>query len=81
MPSLSELREFKASFDDIGGQKADLAARGIPFDELKMPDFEPESMPGMDEFEDENTDDEVFIDAPSVRKPEAAGRKRHPILS
>jgi len=45
MPSLSALREFKASFDDIGGQKTDLAARDIPFDDLAFPVFEPEPLP------------------------------------
>ena len=37
MPSLSELQQFKASFHDIGGQKADLLARDIPFDDLELP--------------------------------------------
>jgi len=44
MPSLSELQEFKASFNDIGGQKADLESRNIPFDDLALPDHEPEPM-------------------------------------
>jgi TolA-binding protein len=42
MPLLSELREFKASFANIGGQKAGLAARKIPFNDLKLPDTEAE---------------------------------------
>ena len=42
MPSLNALREFKASFDEIGGQKADFEAKGIPFDDLEFPDLEPE---------------------------------------
>jgi hypothetical protein len=45
MPSLSELQEFKASFHDIGGQKADLETRKIPFDDLELPDHEPEPLP------------------------------------
>ncbi|MDR2718397.1 MAG: tetratricopeptide repeat protein [Treponema sp.] len=45
MPSLSELREFKASFNDIGGQKADLESRKIPFDDLELPNSEPEPLP------------------------------------
>jgi tetratricopeptide (TPR) repeat protein len=44
MPSLSALREFKASFDDIGGQKADLEAKNIPFDNLEFPGVEPEPL-------------------------------------
>jgi thioredoxin-like negative regulator of GroEL len=42
MPLLSELREFKASFANIGGQKANLAAKKIPFNDLKLPDTEAE---------------------------------------
>jgi hypothetical protein len=45
MPSLNELQEFKASFHDIGGQRANLAAKGVPFDDLKLPDSEPEPLP------------------------------------
>ena len=44
MPSLSALREFKASFDNTGGQKAAMEANNIPFDELELPGFEPEPM-------------------------------------
>jgi hypothetical protein len=44
MPSLNALREFKSSFDDIGGQKADFEARNLPFDDLELPDFEPEPL-------------------------------------
>ena len=43
MPSLSELGKFRASFNDIGGQRADLLARQIPFDELELPTTEPET--------------------------------------
>jgi tetratricopeptide (TPR) repeat protein len=42
MPSLNELREFKASFSNVGGQKAALAAKKIPFDDLELPGSEPE---------------------------------------
>jgi Tfp pilus assembly protein PilF len=45
MPSLSELEKFKASFNNLGGQKADLTARKIPFDDMKLPDSEPEPLP------------------------------------
>jgi hypothetical protein len=45
MPSLSELEKFKASFQHLGGQKADLVARNIPFDDLQLPDSEPEPLP------------------------------------
>ncbi len=42
MPSLSALREFKASFGDIGNEKTDLASKHIPYEDLELPDFEPE---------------------------------------
>jgi hypothetical protein len=38
MPSLSALEKFKASFDEIGGQGANLAAAGIPFNDMELPD-------------------------------------------
>ena len=41
MPSLSALRDFKASFDNIGNQKADLLAKGSPLDDFPLPDTEP----------------------------------------
>ena len=41
MPSLSALKEFKASFDNISHQKANLEAKEIPFDDLELPDSEP----------------------------------------
>ena len=41
MPSLSDLQKFKSSFHNIGGQKADLVARNLPFDDLELPDSEP----------------------------------------
>jgi hypothetical protein len=42
MPLLSELREFKASFANVGGQKANLAAKKIPINDLKLPETEAE---------------------------------------
>jgi len=42
MPSLNDLQKFKFSFNDIGGQKADLLARNLPFDDLELPAVEPE---------------------------------------
>jgi tetratricopeptide (TPR) repeat protein len=44
MPSLSALKQFKTSFNDIGGEKADFISKNIPFDDLEFPDFEPEPM-------------------------------------
>jgi tetratricopeptide (TPR) repeat protein len=44
MPLLSELREFKASFANIGGQKANLAAKKIPINDLNLPETEAEPM-------------------------------------
>jgi tetratricopeptide (TPR) repeat protein len=44
MPLLSELREFKASFVNVGGQKANLAAKKIPLNDLKLPETEAEPM-------------------------------------
>ncbi|MDR1575960.1 MAG: tetratricopeptide repeat protein [Treponema sp.] len=40
MPSLSALREFKASFDNAGNEKNILAERNIPFNNLELPDVE-----------------------------------------
>ncbi|MDR1858256.1 MAG: tetratricopeptide repeat protein [Treponema sp.] len=44
MPSLNALREFKASLANIGGQKAALEAKGIPFDDFELPASDPPSM-------------------------------------
>jgi hypothetical protein len=33
MPSLNALREFKTSFDNTGREKADLEAKGLPFND------------------------------------------------
>ena len=44
MPSLSALEKFKSSFLNIGNQASELAAKGIPFDDLEMPESEPELM-------------------------------------
>jgi len=41
MPSLNDLRQFKSSFHDIGGQKADLAGKNLPFDDLPLPKSKP----------------------------------------
>jgi hypothetical protein len=45
MPSLSALWKFKTSFDEIGGQGANLAAAGIPFNDMVLPESEPEPLP------------------------------------
>jgi tetratricopeptide (TPR) repeat protein len=42
MPSLQALRDFKSSFDDIGGEKAALAAQNLPFEDLPFPETEAE---------------------------------------
>jgi tetratricopeptide (TPR) repeat protein len=42
MPSLQALREFKLSFDDIGGERAVLKERHIPFEDLPLPELEAE---------------------------------------
>jgi len=44
MPSLSDLQKFKASFHDIGGQKADLLGRNLPFDDLELPAAKPKTV-------------------------------------
>jgi tetratricopeptide (TPR) repeat protein len=49
MPSLNELKEFKASFHHIGGQKANLAAKKVPFDDLELPGSEPQPLPSLAE--------------------------------
>jgi tetratricopeptide (TPR) repeat protein len=46
MPSLQELREFKTSFNAIGGESAVLAAQHIPFDDLELPGSDPAVRPG-----------------------------------
>jgi tetratricopeptide (TPR) repeat protein len=53
MPSLSVLQEFRSSFGDIGYEKASLIERGLPYDELELPEtealpMEPENSPGSD---------------------------------
>jgi tetratricopeptide (TPR) repeat protein len=42
MPSLQALRDFKASFDDIGGERAALEEQNIPFEDLPLPEAEAE---------------------------------------
>jgi tetratricopeptide (TPR) repeat protein len=42
MPSLQALRDFKASFDDLGGERASLEEQNIPFEDLPLPEFEAE---------------------------------------
>jgi tetratricopeptide (TPR) repeat protein len=48
MPSLQVLRDFKASFDNIGGEKAALAEQNLPFEDLPFPEVEAE-LPGAEE--------------------------------
>jgi hypothetical protein len=40
MPSLQALREFKASFDEIGDEKAALEAQNLPYEDLPLPEVE-----------------------------------------
>jgi tetratricopeptide (TPR) repeat protein len=42
MPSLQALRDFKLSFNDIGGEKAALAEQNMPFEDLPLPEVEAE---------------------------------------
>jgi tetratricopeptide (TPR) repeat protein len=42
MPSLQALRDFKISFDDIGGEKTALMEQDIPFEDLPLPEVEAE---------------------------------------
>ena len=67
MPSLSALREFKASFNNIGGQNASLAANNLPKD-LELPDSEPEQ-PASPNTESPAPDDAA---AASATEPEAS---------
>jgi tetratricopeptide (TPR) repeat protein len=79
MPSLNELKEFKASFQHIGGQRASLAARNIPFDDLDLPNSEPQLAPASTEaMADEpelgiNPADDIdfsaFLDSPVADMP------------
>jgi tetratricopeptide (TPR) repeat protein len=80
MPLLSELREFKASFNDIGGEKANLKAKDIPFDDLELPESEPDlsvlnAKTQSDEAETESTEEEVAATEaeaiPETTPPEA----------
>jgi tetratricopeptide (TPR) repeat protein len=41
MPSLQALRDFKTSFQNIGGEISARAEQNIPFDDLALPDYEP----------------------------------------
>ena len=54
MPSLSDLQKFKSSFHNIGGQKADLVAKNLPFDDLELPESEPKPQAQIDESGDNN---------------------------
>ena len=45
MPSLSVLREFKASFGEIGREKSDLESRSLPYHDIELPDTEAVAMP------------------------------------
>jgi hypothetical protein len=42
MPFLQDLREFKASFDEIGNEKAALAEQNLPYEDLPFPGVEAE---------------------------------------
>jgi tetratricopeptide (TPR) repeat protein len=42
MPSLQALRDFKLSFDDIGGERAALEEQNLPFEDLPLPEIEAE---------------------------------------
>jgi len=41
MPSLSELEQFRSSFNNIAKEKADIESLSLPFDELPLPGNEP----------------------------------------
>ncbi|MDR0473280.1 MAG: tetratricopeptide repeat protein [Treponema sp.] len=45
MPSLSALKKFKDSFGDLGREKADVEASGLPYNDLELPDSEPKLLP------------------------------------
>jgi tetratricopeptide (TPR) repeat protein len=63
MPSLSELEKFKASFQHLGGQKTDLTTRKIPFDDLPLPDSEPEPLPVPEEAAKPDIDEESAVES------------------
>jgi tetratricopeptide (TPR) repeat protein len=48
MPSLQQLDEFKTSFRNIGNEAAVLAGQNISYQDLPLPDSEPESPPSLD---------------------------------
>jgi tetratricopeptide (TPR) repeat protein len=62
MPSLSELEKFKASFQHLGGQKADLISKNIPYDDLPLPENEPEPLPTPEEAAEPDIDMGVFTE-------------------
>jgi len=41
MPSLSELNQFKSSFNNIAAEKADIESLHLPFNDLELPKIEP----------------------------------------
>ena len=76
MPSLNDLRKFKSSFHDIGGQKADLVAKDLPFDDLELPETELEPAVGSARAEDARTESAKTViggtandDAPGLGMP------------
>jgi tetratricopeptide (TPR) repeat protein len=75
MPSLSALREFKASFNRIGGQKADLEAKNLPFNDLELPDSEPASLA------DAGSGEAVSTPGGGSEKPAPASGTESPVLA
>ena len=75
MPSLSALREFKASFNRIGGQKADLEAKNLPFNDLELPDSEPASLA------DAGTGEAISTPGGGSEKPAPASGTESPSLA
>ncbi|MDR0597940.1 MAG: hypothetical protein LBG14_05475, partial [Treponema sp.] len=62
MPSLEQLKNFKASFGGIAGEPATLSQLNLPPDDLPLPDSEPVALPPSEE-------------PPPPRSPETAARE------
>jgi tetratricopeptide (TPR) repeat protein len=54
MPSLQSLREFKASFDEIGDEKAVLEEQNLSYEDLPLPEIEAEQTEAEEEADEEN---------------------------
>ncbi|MCL2185206.1 MAG: tetratricopeptide repeat protein [Treponema sp.] len=64
MPSLNELKEFKASFHNIANERKDVISRNLPFDDMALPEKDAPS------FEYSRKDNMPGTPIPSLTKDE-----------